>query len=559
MKVEESYEVSKSIQGYIYCEIKNFINCYRIGHENHIGYLLYYPIIAIEKLFQDSEGHPEKFMKEQYAISWFVTQLYNEEIYSERSFHYIEEEFQDFKNNYLNDIANLYSDFIVSNEIKDLKSPTRYELIKIENDKYKLTWPLISGGFNKEYIYYTLSFEKDRLHFEQKVRLQANKRLEEIITNQRLKNINRLSIDIDSKLYDLCLDCVSLDLDKVGGNIKSKIINNIDDLKKVTAFFYYNSLIVNANYKIKNYNRKNPMKELVFYHDKEWLINKIVNVTRISEGKVEKYLDYFTFKGQGSFLEFPLIKNNEKIAFVPSSWLLNDFQFSIVNGHYFKELHFENRDKTISHSVVNDIVNKVTKYSNILTNNEIYYEFIDVSDNNKKVNSDIDVILYDKFSNTMLIIECKWKDNFYPIVGEENYQKIYNGLTSIYTNQISKHEKFVNLTKLNLNYLLKDEIDFTNIDEIPDVLYLVVDKRSQLFVEDKLLVPLYGLLALFEDSSSGEKLRLDNVVKVLRNMQTKVEYITSGDLKQYKINENISLFTEDLVFCKGNIEDKVSN
>ena len=104
------------------------------------------------------------------------------------------------------------------------------------------------------------------------------------------------------------------------------------------------------------------------------VLSKAVQFTGLSIGKVEKYFNYL-FDGRGSLLEFPFILHNEKLIFVPSSWMLNDLQFCVVNGHFYKGERFRNRDKTISHSVVNSITRRVETFKNIVFGQEVYYEF----------------------------------------------------------------------------------------------------------------------------------------------------------------------------------------
>ena len=60
----------------------------------------------------------------------------------------------------------------------------------------------------------------------------------------------------------------------------------------------------------------------------------------LSRDSVMSYIDYFSMDvnvTSGNFTEFPLLKFKNKIIWTPSSIVLNDFQFSIVNGHYYKE------------------------------------------------------------------------------------------------------------------------------------------------------------------------------------------------------------------------------
>jgi len=149
----------------------------------------------------------------------------------------------------------------------------------------------------------------------------------------------------------------------------------------------------------------------------------------ISRDSVMSYIDYFSMDvnvTSGNFTEFPLLKFKNKIIWIPSSIVLNDFQFSIVNGHYYKGIRFENKDETVSQSIIDYIVNHVNKYSNILYNTNYVYSVPNETFKGKPLNSDIDVAIYDKIGKKLLIIECKWKENVYQ--NRENYIRIEDAL-----------------------------------------------------------------------------------------------------------------------------------
>ncbi len=324
--------------------------------------------------------------------------------------------------------------------------------------------------------------------------------------------------------------------------MKSNVISHLNELKLVLAFFHYCSVVLRHFYNSGRDEKHITFFDGLYCYDKEWVINKIVQKTKLTSDRVENYLEYFSFKGTGSLLEFPLTIYNGKILFVPSLWMLNDFQFSIVNGHYYKKKVFTNRHKTISTSVVDNIVKKVEGFSNIIYGKEVYYE---IKEQEKVINSDIDVALYDKNSNTFMIIECKWKDNHYIDAGEENYKKIHQSLDEIYKEQISKHEKFINSNKENLSFILEKKIKTEEIPDNHDIIYIALDKRSQLYIDGKLLVPSYGLLALIERWSNGDILNFAKVVEELRNQKTIAKYINIGELKEIKINEEITIVTDE--------------
>lgn len=541
----DEYEVRKKTKDYIFNRIKNYIDDYVSIYKGNIGYLLYYPLIAIEYRFQEVDPNHERAIVDRDALSWFIGNVFEHGINLELKFEYNENELQHFLSYYLVDIKDLYNDFNVCEKIMDMNSIAKSEFKEIEVNKYLFTTAFIEGGLRKEYIYfnglYNPNFEN-----EKDIKMKPTQKIAEKfpIMPKLSQKLNRLLIDVDRELLELCHMSVKVDLDYLGGNVKSTVIKNIDELNSIISFFYYCSLVINSTNAVNNfYNKKNPLNFL-FCKDKDWFLNKASRYTGMSIGKIEKYFNYFLFDGRGSLLEFPFILHNEKVIFVPSLWMLNDLQFCIVNGHYYKKVSFKNRDKTISHSVVSSITNRVETFENIIFGQEVYYEF---QGENGKVNSDIDVALYDKMSNTFLIIESKWKENHYPTTSAENYLKIHQSLNEIYTEQISKHKTFINNDKEKLSYILENKISPNEIPDDPDIFYIAVDKRSQLFIENRLLVPLYGLLALIGMNSQEGVLNLNEIVKRLRELKSKAIYTNIGDnFKEFKVSEEITIVTEDL-------------
>ena len=75
--------------------------------------------------------------------------------------------------------------------------------------------------------------------------------------------------------------------------------------------------------------------------DKVWLINKIAKVTSTPTEQVERIINYLINTGQEHILEFPLFEQEGHIITAPSLLVVNDWQFSIVNGHYYKDIAFE--------------------------------------------------------------------------------------------------------------------------------------------------------------------------------------------------------------------------
>ncbi|MGR5863855.1 hypothetical protein ACT7DZ_03390 [Bacillus cereus] len=126
-------------------------------------------------------------------------------------------------------------------------------------------------------------------------------------------------------------------------------------------------------------------------------------------------------------------------------------------------------------------------------------------------------------------------------------KKIHQSLNEIYNEQISKHKDFIKNDKEKLSYILEGKVSPDEISDDPDILYIAVDKRSQLFIEDRLLVPLNGMLALINVNSQDGVLNLDKIVKSLREQKSRGLYInTEDDFSEFKVSEDITIVTQDL-------------
>ncbi|HDR6266603.1 hypothetical protein ACS2QB_10555 [Bacillus cereus group sp. Bce039] len=540
------YEVRALTKDYIFKQIEGYIDEYVTTYKENIGYLLYYPLIAIEYRFHEVDPNHQQAIIDRFALSWFIGELFKRGINWELRFEYNEKELKHFLAAYLGKIKDLYRDFNICDQIMDMNSIAKSECKEIEKNKYLFTTAIIEGGFRKEYIYFH-GLDNQNFGMEREIKMRLPQKIVEKFSHfgpRVYQKIKRLLVDRDRELLELCYECVKVDLDYLGGNVKSTVVKNIRELNSIISFFYYYSIVVRAAYTMGSNFNKTTSLDLLFFKDKEWFLSKAVQFTGLSIGKVEKYFNYFLFDGRGSLLEFPFILHNEKLIFVPSSWMLNDLQFCVVNGHFYKGERFRNRDKTISHSVVNSITRRVETFKNIVFGQEVYYEF---QGDMGKINSDIDVALYDKLSNTFIIIESKWKENHYTTAGEENYKKIHQSLNEIYNEQISKHKDFIKNDKEKLSYILEGKVSPDEISDDLDILYIAVDKRSQLFIEDRLLVPLNGMLALINVNSQDGVLNLDKIVKSLREQKSRGLYInTEDDFSEFKVSEDITIVTQDL-------------
>lgn len=148
------YEVRALTKDYIFKQIEGYIDEYVTTYKENIGYLLYYPLIAIEYRFHEVDPNHQQAIIDRFALSWFIGELFKRGINWELRFEYNEKELKHFLAAYLGKIKDLYRDFNICDQIMDMNSIAKSECKEIEKNKYLFTTAIIEGGFRKEYIYF---------------------------------------------------------------------------------------------------------------------------------------------------------------------------------------------------------------------------------------------------------------------------------------------------------------------------------------------------------------------------------------------------------------------
>lgn len=477
------------------------------------------------------------------AIYWYI----HKELASDRKIRFskkadipsLEEEYS-----FVAYVLQLHDEFKRGKQIKEIRDCASKVMIKSEGvNKYGFYFPVISEKYHKELLYYyglddTLNFEVERAIFVECEKYLHNK----INVKEVLKHPQKLYIyynilkgmanAIDIKYFELCKKRVMSDLNKISSsslrsiddNSNKVIIESKDELATFLALLYYLSRLCMQKYMLVSSTMVGELEYICQYDIPKLLaLGKQVGLSRDS---VIGYIDYFSMDvnvASGNFTEFPLIRFKNQIIWIPSSIVLNDFQFSIVNGHYYKGIRFEHKDETVSQSIIDYIINHSNKYSNVIYNTNYIYSVPNEKFKGKPFNSDIDVAIYDKIGKKLLIIECKWKENVYQ--NRENYVRIEDALKKIYDNQLEKHQAYLEREINNLNELFDNQIDFAKEEDV-DTLYLFVDKRIQ-YHDNKAnrhAIPIFMLAYLFENNSSNSQLVLTDVFAEIREMQSKVSY-----------------------------------
>ena len=227
-----------------------------------------------------------------------------------------------------------------------------------------------------------------------------------------------------------------------------------------------------------------------------------------------------------NLLEFPLFEVEESLVTIPSLILVNDWQFTIINGHYLKNIIINNREKTISTVTEERIEKALLGVTNVAVAKTVPYSFKDELGN--ELNSDIDYAIYDFTHNKVLIIEAKWIDKHYKDEIDKIYGKIFQTLNSIYTKQIDKHKKFLQKQE-NIDFLFSNDKNYKKGLLTPEIYYLAVDKRNQMHIGERHMVSEYMLIYFIHKYVSENQIDLEAMWKEINGLHTKVEYITVSD------------------------------
>lgn len=441
-------------------------------------------------------------------------------------------------------VLRLHDEYKRGEQIREIREcSTKVALAEESENKYSFHFPVITDTYNKEMLYYygmddTLNSEKEREIFIECERYLTDKiNVGELITTPTKIHIfynilNRMAKCIDIGYFELCKKRILSDLNKVSStDIRSiddktgnMIIKSKDEVASFLALLYYLSRICMQRYMLSSSTCIGKEEYICQYSIPQLLA--LGNQIGLAKECMMRYIEYFSMNAHveyGNFTEFPLLKFNETIIWIPSSVVLNDFQFSLVNGHYYKNIRFENKDETVSQSIVDYIVDHAKRYNNVIYSTNYCYDVKEEKFRGKPFNSDIDVAIYDQLHKKVLIIECKWKENVYQ--NYENYVRIEDAFKKIFDNQLEKHQAYLQRDIGNLTQLFGDQVDFSQESDF-DILYLFVDKRIQ-YHDNKAnrhAIPIFMLAYLFEKYSPNGVLSLVDVFEEIRDMESKIKY-----------------------------------
>lgn len=542
----DDFKIREKAKVYIQDRIHEGLSDYINKYENDSRYLLYYPLIDLEIGMREEDPKSITNWNRRATVAFLIDNIY-EDIKNVNGYDLIEENgFEEYRDKLYNKLNQIMQDSRTLSEIDDGNSIAKSKIEEVSANIFKVTTSLVIDKYKEESFYF---YGMDDEEVSKKDRELIKNQIAKFIikyssSKENIRKLKRLHIDIDKEVLEYCKSQIDKDLLKLGENLKSKVFKNINELSLVLSHLYYLAFINKFRVEILNIlGNKIELNDYLLYYDKEWIISKISNVQSIPSSRVTKIINYLINNGTKQILEYPLFELNNHIITIPSLIMVNDWQFSIVNGHHYNSsVDFKNKSKTISVSTEKKIINKLIDKENIVSCSGKYYEFL--NDDGIKINSDIDLGIYDIKRNKLLIAECKWKENhYYDNVLDKNYIKIQDTLNKIFKEQISKHKEYLN-SKENINFIFDNNETIKSIKENPEILYIGIDKRNQIHIEGKHMITEFMLAAFIDQYSNGNDLNLELLFREIETLETKVEYYSIDDKKVIKIDDDTEILID---------------
>ncbi len=537
---KNTYDIRKKLVEYVEPIIVKGINQYIKRHKNDIRFFLHYPLIDIEKGLENEPAESISNDIRRGVVGYLIentTQVRQKMVLKKRI---NEKAFQTYQDNDYNELCALENDYRTLYEIKDGNSFAKSIIKQINPNRYKLITSLVQDEFKEEAFYFygmdnELQIEKERKFIEKGIDLFYGRYFFDKEYASKLKS---LETDIDYDLLEYSRELIMKDLNKLPPKVKSPIFKSIDELANVLSVLYYfaftNKMKKEMNLGILSKNT--ILNQYLMCFNRNWLVNKICTIYNMHLNKVSIIIDYFINNGNSHLLEFPLFAQQNYIITIPSLIMVNDWQFTIFNGHYYKNIQFIKRNKTISLSTQNKLRGILNGVKNVIYKEEKYYEILSISGDVE--NSDIDFAIYDLEQNIILIIEAKWKENHYYNANEKRYPKIEDTFNKIFKDQIEKHKRYLSNNE-NIMSLFDNDSRVNLQGEGLKIYYLAVDKRNQLHINNNHMITEYMLLSFIKSNIQNSKLDLKSVINIIDNLKTKVEYISIDGSIDIKIDSNV--------------------
>jgi len=439
----------------------------------------------------------------------------------------------------------IFQNYRFAREINDINHVSKARLTQITENKYQLTTSLVTDKYKEENFYFFGEDDPQSNNAEKKQTIDLHQKFWEKIILQQV-HIKNLVKSPDEELYQECINIVEKDINKWDASVRSEVFDRPKQIAQVVAFFYYQAMIKTISFRIGTLGGEayiDNADECIMMFDIEECIHDISAISNIRMDKVRRIIEYFINEGNSNILEFPLFKIENTLITIPSLILVNDWQFTIINGHYAKHKQIKNRDKTISQVTEKRIDKLLSGVKNIVTAKTQPYSFVD--ENGENQCSDVDYAIYDKEQNVILVIEAKWINKHYNDEIDKRYGMILQTLNTIYSKQISKHKVFLSKRE-NIDFLFREDDRYVRNEEEPEIYYLAVDKRNQMHVQERHMISEYMLMYFLRKYLVNDKLDLVALWDEISNLETKVEYISvSSEFHEIQVGDNVVLVEKD--------------
>lgn len=535
--LDEQYNVRGQLIEFVSKKIDSGINSYINKHKTDIRYFLHYPLLEIELGLDTELAESIGNGMKRDVFSFLIQKTF----YKWNEFEYkkniSKKGFFSYENKDSRVLESIWYDNYILMDIKDGNSYAKSIMKKTDHNRYKLTTSFVTNKYREENFYFYGADDNTK----------QEKEKDFIIKNMcyffekyflQIKKLDDLYKNIDCELLSYCKTKVMIDLKKLHHKTKSSIFSSLNELGNVLSFLYYLAYIKYLKRKIFTMINSDDryIQDCLLQFPKKWIINTIANEYAIHPNKVNRIIDYLINTGSPNILEFPLFEHKEMIITVPSLIMVNDWSFTIVNGHYVKDIIFKKREKTISISTEIKLEKALKDVTNVLYSKEKYYECFDKS--GKRYNSDIDFAIFDYTNNILLVIESKWKDNHYYCGAEKNHPKIQDTLNKIFKEQIEKHKIFLSTSEnISSIYNFDSRVDLQ--EKKVDIHYIAIDKRNQLHLDNNHMITEYMLLFFLKQNIKNNRLDLYNLVDTINQMYTKVEYISIDPTTEILLSDDI--------------------
>ena len=516
---------------------------------HNVNNFLLYPLAAVELgAIKEAPENNENLLRRCVAAFVYAKAKENEKSIFIKKFN--TPGFKKYLKAYESELIPLYQNFRFSRKINDINPFSKPRLVQEGDHKYKLTTSLVSDHYREEDFYFYGEDDRKNAEKEQEQTFDLHVRFwNKIVLEQ--KKYEELRKYPDMELYNCCIEIIEKDLNKWEARVRSNVFDSPNHLAKVIAYFYYHAMLKSIAIRIDMDFEEDFFeigKECIMYFDKKGCIDDIVKISRLPEHKVVNVVNYLINDGKMNLLEFPLFEVEDSLVTIPSLILVNDWQFTIINGHYLKNIIISNREKTISTVTEERIEKALLGVTNVAVAKTVPYSFKDELGN--ELNSDIDYAIYDFTHNKALIIEAKWIDKHYKDEIDKIYGKIFQTLNSIYTKQIDKHKKFLQKQE-NIDFLFSNDKNYRKGLPTPEIYYLAVDKRNQMHIDERHMVSEYMLIYFIHKYVSDNQIDLESMWKEINGLQTKVEYIAvSNDYFEISVGDEVVLVEQDDLYWR---------